>query len=572
MEHALRVPWNPNLGEDGAVSAPSLIPPVVTLSQRARDIALALTSWPSVTGSQDEAAFAHKLAAFLREHRYFTAHSDHLVVAPIPGDRLNRSNVLALVRGKGSQTVILSGHFDTVPTDDYGALQPLAGSPDELLPALVAELEASGADPGALLDFRSGHFLPGRGLLDMKAGLAAGLAVLEAFADHPGRIGNLLFVATPDEEDRSAGMRAAADLLPTFLAGHGLNAKLAVNLDAICDEGDGGSGRVVAFGCIGKLLLSAFTVGVESHAAYPLAGVNAAYLAAELVAELEFASELGEESGPELASPPTVLGSRDLKSQYNVTVPGSVWTYWNVMLHRRSSQDVLAIAKELTHRAMTRAAARMAERLVKLAAPVVQSTSWIGIPVLTFAELCEVARKRNSDFDADFARWADCLARPSPLDLPTRSRHLVEETWRASGLQGPAVVLGFGSMPYPSVAWPDSADRLRGRIMEAIQETELLAGAPIGTVEYFPAIADMSFVGPVNRADLAATARQTPIWGSSILWDLAKGGTPNIPIVNIGPWGRDYHHRLERVHAPYAFDILPILIQNVTRQVLEARE
>jgi arginine utilization protein RocB len=533
---------------------------------------MTLTGWPSVTGTRDEADFAHRLAELLRRHPYFVSNPDHLVVAPIPGDRLNRSNVLALVRGKGAQTVILSGHFDTVPTDDYGALQDLAGSPDDLLPALVAALKASGADPDALADLRSGDFLPGRGLLDMKAGLAAGLAVLEAFADHPGRIGNLLFVTTPDEEDRSAGMRAAADLLPGFLAEHDLSAKLAVNLDAICDEGQGEGGRVVAFGCIGKLLLSALVVGVESHAAYPLAGVNAAYLAAELVAELEFAAELGEETGRELASPPTVLGSRDLKSQYNVTVPGSVWTYWNVMLHRRSAREVLDIAQELTRRAMTRAAARMAERLVKLQCPVVQSTAWIGIPVLTFAELCEAARRQRPDFDAVFAQWAECLARPSPLDFPTRSRHLVEETWRASGLQGPAVILGFASMPYPAVAWPDSADRLRGRIMEAIQETELQSGTSLGTVEYFPAIADMSFIGPVDRSDLAEAARQTPIWGSSIRWDLAQGGTPGIPIVNIGPWGRDYHHWLERVHAPYAFDILPILIQNVTRQVLEARD
>ena len=72
---------------------------------------------------------------------------------------------------------------------------------------------------------------------------------------------------------------------------------LAINLDAICDEADGESGRVVAFGCIGKLLLSALVIGVESHAAYPLAGVNAAYLAAELTAEMEFAPELGEDAG-----------------------------------------------------------------------------------------------------------------------------------------------------------------------------------------------------------------------------------------------------------------------------------
>ena len=32
------------------------------------------------------------------------------------------------------------------------------------------------------------------------------------------------------------------------------------------------------------------------------------------------------------------------------------------------------------------------------------------------------------------------------------------------------------------------------------------------------------------------------------------------PVVNIGPWGRDYHQKWERVHMPYAFDVLPDLI------------
>jgi arginine utilization protein RocB len=130
------------------------------------------------------------------------------------------------------------------------------------------------------------------------------------------------------------------------------------------------------------------------------------------------------------------------------------------------------------------------------------------------------------------------------------------------------VVLGFGSMPYPAVAWPEGAARLRDTVTEAMAETSAAFGVSIGALNYFPAIADMSFIGPVDAADLAEAARQTPLWGSSIRWDLAQGATPGIPIVNIGPWGRDYHHWLERVHAPYAFEVLPALLQGVTRRVL----
>jgi arginine utilization protein RocB len=33
--------------------------------------------------------------------------------------------------------------------------------------------------------------------------------------------------------------------------------------------------------------------------------------------------------------------------------------------------------------------------------------------------------------------------------------------------------------------------------------------------------------------------------------------------VNIGPWGRDYHRRTERVYMPYSFEVLPELIWRV---------
>jgi len=65
------------------------------LSSRARDIALTLTSWPSVTGSADEVAFAERLKDFL-------VHFDLVWTASILQDL--RRNVLALKRGASRRT------------------------------------------------------------------------------------------------------------------------------------------------------------------------------------------------------------------------------------------------------------------------------------------------------------------------------------------------------------------------------------------------------------------------------------------------------------------------------------
>ena len=316
---------------------------------RVREITLTLTSWPSVTGTADEAGFAGKLAQYLKEIRGLEIWSK-----PVPNDPLGRANVFALKRGNGRRTVLLAGHFDTVPADDYGALKDLAFSPERLRDKTIVRLRETGEHALALRDLELGDYLPGRGLLDMKAGLAAGIAVLEA---HEGR-GNLLFVATPDEEDRSAGMRAAAAQIAALAKEQGLDIALAINLDSIADDGDGSFGRTIAFGSIGKLLLSAFVVGREAHACYPFQGINVNYLAAELLTQFECAPELAELTGSEIAAPATALHAKDLKSGYNVTTPAQAWLYWNTLQHRRSAREVLDIALSAARDAMQRAVAR----------------------------------------------------------------------------------------------------------------------------------------------------------------------------------------------------------------------
>ncbi len=529
-----------------------------------------LTSWPSVTGTPGEVAFAGRLVEYLRTLPCFRAPLDLVQQIAIPDDPLGRSSIVAHVRGAGRRTVVLAGHFDVVPVNDYGDLEPFAWDPLALKERMIERLRQSGAFPQALADLRSGMFLPGRGLLDMKSGLAAGLAVLERFGETPNRIGNIVLIATPDEEDRSAGMRAAADFLPGYLKEHDLDPVLGINLDALCDNDDGSAGRVVALGCIGKLLLSAFVVGKDAHACYPLDGVNGVYLAAELVAEMEFAAALGEEAGHELASPPAVLGLKDLKSVYNVTTPSKVWAFWNVLTQRRSTAEVFDRARQIASQAIARARSRMAERAATLANTPSVSPAWSRITVMTFAELKAKADAASPLFAEAFATMAQAVAARHDLDFPTRSQMLTEWVWDQAALDHPAIILGIASMPYPAVNWPldGSQGRLEATIRKATTETAAAHDTSIAVNHHLPVISDMSFLGPVDVGDLRMTAEATPIWGSSIIWDLTERATPGIPMLNIGPWGRDYHHWLERLHTPYAFEVLPALVANICTQVL----
>jgi arginine utilization protein RocB len=477
------------------------------IAARAREIALELTSWPSVTGSKDEAAFAFRLAPYLTGF-------DQAWVEHIADDAAERCNVVAIKRGRSNKTIVLTGHFDVVSIEDYGDLRVLAFESEKLLPEIIARLKSSGENQQALTDFQSGDFLPGRGLLDMKAGLAAGLAA----AEHYTGDATLLFVAVADEEERSAGARVAAPRLAEIAFEHQLEIALVINLDAISDQGDGSTGRVITYGSIGKQLVTAFVQGKQTHAGYPQDGVNAAYVAAELVAEFELAADLSEMTDGEIAAPPTALYAKDLKQGYNVTTPAQAFVYWNTMQHKRSPSQVFELV--MAH----------AQQAVDLA----KKRTGHDIDVISYAELAKRAGRKVTKQDAT-------------LNFPEQSRLATMEMVAAANLVKPTVIIGFGSIPYPAVLMSDQT--LRGKIENAVKPFG------IGSVNYFAGISDMSFFGEAS-GDLSVVAANTPIWGTGFIMPEAAG----YPCINLGPWGRDYHQWLERLHAPFAFEVLPLAL------------
>ncbi len=210
-------------------------------SEEAARWALELTARASVNGTPDEGSFAGWLAGRLADTPGFTRVWTIPVPAILWGGRPWRR--WRRVRAPGRSC---SPGISTPSTSRTTAIWPrFAFRPYQLRAALLEHLAAQPAEPAAALalaDLRSGEFLPGRGLLDMKAGLAAELAAIGACAVDSDRRGNLLFVAVPDEEGNSAGARAVVQALPAELERTGLELDAAINLDAILDNGDGAEG------------------------------------------------------------------------------------------------------------------------------------------------------------------------------------------------------------------------------------------------------------------------------------------------------------------------------------------
>jgi arginine utilization protein RocB len=550
-----------------AQSADNPASDVSPLASRALRWALELVGVPSVTGTAEEAAFAVWLRERLSVLPIFTHDPTAVWLIPVPGDPLGRASVAALARGTGDRTIVLTGHFDTVHLEDYGTLAPLATDPYGLRHALLDSLDPHSATPAEALthaDLASGAFLPGRGLLDMKSGLAAGLAALEAFADDPERRGNLLFLAVPDEESNSAGARSVAVALPELARRLGLALEAAINLDALVDNGGGEAGRAVALGTIGKLLPSALVIGRPVHAANALDGVNAGMLAGAIAEAMEWAETLTDRTGAELGPPPTLLSLKDNRTAYDVTTPDRVWAYWNVMTHRRGPAEVMAEFGAICRESAAVVLGKLKGRAQTLG---IETGFPAEIPVLTFEVLRSEVMTADAQAAERFAALAGELA-GSGLDIPEQCRILTGRLWDESGRTGPGIVIGFASWPYlPTHLSGPAGDRLEAAARAAAADTSARHGCSLGVIRYFPGISDMSHLGQTDPAAIPAVAANTPVWGFGINWPEGTGAA-GLPMINAGPWGRDYHTRLERLEMNYAFEVLPELLLGIINEVL----
>jgi arginine utilization protein RocB len=531
------------------------------MNNRAKDLTLEMVKSLSVTQSRGELEFPKVLREIMLREDYFQRHPDAVWLANIPNDPFSRSNFVAFVRGSGSSSVVLTGHYDVVSTANYGPFEAWAGDPEALMPKLIADLRSnarSDAEKRALTDLESGEFLAGRGVLDMKSGLAAGLVAMFRFAKLEHRVGNLIFLAVADEEVQSHGARAATEQLRVLALENDWNIEAVINLDATSDQGDGTDGRAVYYGSVGKLLVSAYVAGIDTHAGYPFEGVNANYLLSSLSSRLECNPNLADRAHGEAAPPPTSLKQGDLKTHYDVTTPARAWACFNVLTHGKSPEivmrdfrlEVQAALEEAMDNLRTRATAWGLERAEAL---IVEPF------VLGFGELCATARERHGEaFDQHLQTF---IAQLEPqLDIPTASQRITDFVWSVSELIGPAVVLGFGSLHYPAVLL--ESGKITKLVQEVLNDT-LARGIGVRERLFFAGISDMSWYGSAQNTNLEFVNRNTPAPQAHMLNPLL-----NVPTINIGPWGRDYHQWLERAHVEYTFEQLPELVWQIAQKIL----
>lgn len=545
--------------------------------EEVRRITLALVRIRSVSPGEGEIAVAHEVLRLLHDSELedtYTASGLDL----IDHDTLDRQNAYAFLRGQSARTIVLLGHIDTVGMQDYGILEPWASDPDALAERLDA-LATLAPEIRADLSDQPGDWMFGRGVVDMKSGVAANIAVMRYYAER-ARAGtppplSLVFLATPDEENESAGILQAVRYLLRLRAEYGLDYVGAINTDYITSLYPGDPNWYVYTGTIGKLLPSFLVIGRESHVGDPYDGVDANLLAAELIADLSMSPALCDTVRGQVTPPPVTLHATDLKDTYNVQLPFAAYFYLNVLTFTCGPAELLKKLRVRTEATLHRTLAKIdasEQRWLAMAhederAKRVKSRTGI---VLSYEELYESAvhvlgeQQVMAALDDEWERW------PAALDKRERSLHLTHRLWQLSGKRGPAVVMYYSPPYYPSIAaTPCGLHEAVANMIAAHPEEQLTLR------EYFPFLSDMSYLRLDGGADTPALAANMPVWRSpdaparpgSYSLPLEAISELDMPVVDIGPYGRGAHQRGERLMMSRSFGMLPQLVHEVIEQL-----
>ncbi len=527
------------------------------------------------TGSISNTAAEQNAGTFLMELfsgvPYFKEHPELYGLRRIPGDPHGRSAFWAMRRGRGDRTVVLVHHSDVVSVEDYKHLKQWAFEPDRLREEMLPLAQIFPED--ARKDLESGEFLFGRGCTDMKGGGSIQIALLLRYAAQEEFEGNVILLAVPDEENLSAGMLTAVELLRELKERWGLNYQMMINSEPhqrrSPDKG------MLSLGSVGKVLVSVYVRGFLAHAGTVFKGLNPVSLLSRIVEKTELNMDFSDHVGTECAPPPTWLQMSDGKTGYDVSLPLNAFGLLSVLTYRSGPQEVLDRVRMLSEEAFAELIGdmnRSYRRFAEITGEKENALPWVPA-VVTVRELYREAeaafgREFTDDYAATLQKAAEQLRR-GEITSAQAQLQLIERIYVYIDDLSPRVVLGLCSPYYPNVSsldWNGEAEEMAETLRKFSSET---FGQDYETEYFFTGISDLSYSALKDGAGVRRVLEdEMLLFGSGYRIPLEDIEAVSMPCINIGPWGKDLHRATERVWKEDLYRRTPALLNHAVLTLL----
>jgi len=550
---------------------------MLELGERIKTIAIELTKIPSVVGTAGEVEIAERIYDYLGQLDYFQSHPEQLQLLPIKGDQLGRKNVLAVVQGKktaASKCLLCLGHIDTVGIDDYAELRAYATSPE----ALKEKLPTVKFSEETLAEIASAEWIVGRGILDMKTGVAALMVMVEEYSQKAEQLeGNLVFIGVPDEEGNSAGMLSAVQDLAEMTSEKGWEFIGAIDTDYTTLRYPGDDNRYVYIGTTGKLLPCFYLYGEETHVGEAFNGLDANLLASEVLFQMDLSTDLCDIADGEVTLPPISLYQRDVKTEYSVQTANAVNLYFNYATHVSQPDEVLAKCKAKAISSFENVIKRLNEEYEKfcsLSQIPHQKLPW-EVNVLTYEEMYyKVKAEMGEEIDV-IIEQATRKLRDKKVDDREFSFAIVQEVHKHYSDKNSKIIVYFAPPYYPHIYVKDDDDNgktLLAAVNKAVSAAQAACDYNIVTRKFYPYISDLSYCSIANADSIAKLTENMPAWTRQYTLPVQAIQSISMPVVNIGPYGKDAHKLSERVCTAYSFDAMPMILYKTIENLLVKQE
>ena len=318
--------------------------------------------------------------------------------------------------------------------------------------------------------------------------------------------------------------------------------------------------------------------GSLAHVGRIFEGFNPLHLISELIIHTDLNMDFSDIAGDEATPPPSWLYLKDQKQHYDVSIPTKVWAYLSVLTLHTQPDDLLAKLKSTSEHAFATVIERMNHSYNRYLGATHQPGKKLPwqVNVKTFSQLFwEVSETGKSDFSSAYQQKLgemNTAVVNGSKRLVEASFELIEFCLQFSKDTSPIIVIGLSPPYYPGVTNSNflnleaNISQLSGKIHQFSMD---LWQQPYVAQKYFMGISDLSYSSVLDdRALDASVCSNMPLWGDAYQVPFEKIGKINMPCLNIGPWGKDFHKITERVCIEDLYKRTPKIVDFVIREIL----
>lgn len=545
-----------------------------SLASKIKELTIELTEINSVVGSKEENDAVERVYEKFSQMKYFRDNPTMFKYVDLENDNLNRKSVLAYIKGeKGNskKTVVLIGHTDTVGTSDYGTIKEYATKPLEL----KDKIKNVSIPEDALNDLESGEYLFGRGIFDMKCGLSTLITIVEELSNNVEDLeGNIVFAAVSDEEGNSGGMLNVVPELVKLRDKENFDYQALVDTDYMAPRYEGDEAKYIYVGTVGKLMPSFYIVGSEAHGGDPFRGLDPNHISSAIVEEMDFNMQYADEAEGEVTVPPISLRQQDLKPEYSVQTARSSYLYFNFGTHSSTPDELMEKVKNGTSLAFQTVVDNLNqeyEEYCNLNKYPYKRLPWTP-RVMSYDELYnKVKAEKGQEVDDLIERMNKDLLADEDVDDRVFALKMVEAVHNMWSDKEPVVVVYFSPPYYPHIYVKGETElekKLLDTVNSVVENTE--SKYDIQMKKFYPYISDLSYgTAPREENAVESLKNNMPGFGLKYKLPIEDMQSLNLPVVNIGPFGKDAHKFTERLQEDYSFNVAPKLVYDTIMNLLK---